>query len=144
LGTGCLYNPYEKIHVRGPEYLNRSAIQTEKASLLTYFLNMASRIVEEGSTYTSPLDRLYKRMSGLIASAAEPLLEAFCLQHTPDYGKLSKKELITTIDFRKKFEKNIQELSKTIQEASHNLPQEIVEKTLIDAIMNLDVRKNQD
>jgi hypothetical protein len=48
------------------------------------------------------------------------------------------------LNLEKKFEKNIQDLSKTINEAAHHLPQEIVEKTLIDAIMNLDVRKNQD
>jgi len=144
LGAGCVWNPYGNQHVRGPEFLNRSAVQTEKASLLTYFFNIASKMIEEGSKYNSPLDRLYKRMSGLIASVAEPLLEAFCLQQTPDYGNLSKKELVATIDFRKKFEKNIQDLSKTINEAGHYLPQEIVEKTLVDAIMNFDVRKNQD
>jgi len=143
LGSGCPWNPYGSQHVRGPEFLNRSAVQTEKASLLTYFFNIASKTLEEGSTYSSPLDRLYKRMSGMIASVTEPLLEAFCLQNTPNYGNLSKKELISTIDFRKKFEKNITDLSKTIDEAAHHLPQEIVEKTLLDAIMNLDVRKNK-
>jgi hypothetical protein len=93
LGAGCVWNPYGSQHIRGPEFLNRSAVQTEKASLLTYFFNIASKIVEENTKYTSPLDRLYKRMSGMIASVAEPLLEAFCLQQTPDYGNLSKKDL---------------------------------------------------
>ena len=144
VGGGCIWNPYGNVHVKGPEYLNRSAVQTEKASLLTYFFNIASRMIEENSKYNSPLDRLYKRMSGMIASITEPLLEAFCLQQTPDYGNLSKKELISTIEFRKKFEKNISDLSESIKEAGHYLPQEIVEKTLVDAIMNLDVRKNKD
>ena len=37
-GTGCLYNLYGNIHVRGPEFLNRSNIQTEKTIILNYML----------------------------------------------------------------------------------------------------------
>jgi hypothetical protein len=143
-GGGCIYNPYGSQHVLGPDFLNRSAVQTEKASVLTYMFNMASKMITENETYKSPLDRFYKRMVSIIASVTEPLLETFCLQETPTYGKLDKKDLIKAVDLKLKFKKQLQDLSKTMTEASLELPQEIVENTLIDAIMDLDVRKNQD
>jgi len=144
IGTGCIWNPYGNVHVRGPEYLNRASVQSEKAAVLSYIFNIASSLLSEEHSYTSPLDRLYKRMASIIASVTEPLLEALCLQETPTYGKLSKPELIKTVEFKNKFKKQLEEFSETLKEASLALPQEIVEKTLIDAIMNIDVRKNKD
>jgi hypothetical protein len=144
VGGGCLYNPYGNIHVKGPEFLNRSAVQTEKAAVLTYIFNVASSLIKENEQYRSPLDRLYKRMVSIIASITEPLLETFSLQETPSYGKLSKKELIETVSVKNNLIKDLENLSKTIQEASLKLPQEIVEKTLVDAIMSFDVRKKED
>lgn len=140
-GSGCMFNPYGKVHVKGPEFLNRSAIQAEKASILTYFLNMASSILEESRFYKSPLDRLYKRISGVIASISEPFLETLNLQETPSYGNLKKEEMVKTIELKKKFQNHIENFTKTLTEANLELPQEIVEKALVDAIMNFDVRK---
>jgi hypothetical protein len=141
IGNGCVYNPYGDIHVRGPEFLNRSAVQAEKASVLTYFLNMATSIIEESRFYKSPLDRLYRRISGIIATISEPFLETLNLQETPSYGNLKKEQMIKTIEYKKKFQEQIENLAKTITEANLELPQEIVEKSLVDAIMNFDVRK---
>ena len=140
-GGGCCYNPYGNTHVRGVEFLNKSAVQAEKAAVLTYILNMASSILIEGQTYTSPLDRLYKRVSYMIASIAEPLLETFSFQEAPTYKNLSKKDLIKTVEFKNKFKKQLSEFSQTISEASLALPKEIVENALIDAIVDMDVRK---
>lgn len=142
LGGGCLYNPYGTVHVRGPEYLNSAAIKTEKAAILTYLFNMVGSVLEEGSIYKSPLDRLYKRMAGIVASITEPLMEAFSLQETPTYKDMDKEQLIKTVEFRNKFKNQLESFSKIVLEASENLPQEIVEKTLVDAIMNFNVRKN--
>lgn len=144
LGGGCGWNPYGDMHVRGPEFLNRASVQSEKAAVLTYIFNIASTLLAEGESYSSPLDRLYKRMASVIASVTEPLLEALCLQESPTYGKLSKPELIKTVEFKNKFKKQLESFTETVREASLALPHEIVEKTLIDAIMNLDVRKNKD
>ena len=144
VGSGCMFNPYGNVHVKGPEFLNRSAIKTEKAAVLTYILNMASSLLSENNIYKSPLDRLYKRMASIIASATEPLLEAFCLQESPSYGKLDKIQLIKTVDFKNKFRKQLEEFSKTVSEASLELPQEIVEKVVMDAIISIDVRKIKD
>jgi len=143
-GSGCLYNPYGPVHVRGPEFLNSAAVKTEKASILTYIFNVASKMLVENTLYKSPLDRVYKRAAGIIASITEPLLEAFSLQETPTYGKLSKQELIKTVEYKQKFSKKLTEFSKIVTEASLELPQEIVEKALVDAIMDINVRENKD
>jgi hypothetical protein len=140
-GTGCLFNPYGSIHVKGPEFLNRSAVQTEKAAVLSYILNIASSLVLEGQKYSSPLDRLYKRVAGIIASASEPLLEALKLQEAPSYGTLSKPQLIKTVDFKNKIKTQLESLTDTLNEASLCLSPEMVEKVLVDAIMDVDVRK---
>jgi hypothetical protein len=143
-GTGCLYNPYSNVHIKGPEFLSASAIKTEKASILTYIFSVASKMLTENTLYKSPLDRVYKRTASIIASITEPLLEAFSLQETPTYGKLSKQELIKTVEYKQKFSKQLKEFSKLVTEASLDLPQEIVEKALVDAIMDINVRKNED
>lgn len=143
IGGGCMFNPYGTVHVRGPEYLNNSALKTEKAAVLTYIFNMATSVLEEGSFYKSPLDRLYKRMASIIASITEPLLEAFSLQETPSYKDMSKEQLIKSVEFKNKFKQHLESFSETVLEASDHLPQEIVENTLIDAIMNFNVRKDK-
>jgi len=144
VGSGCPYNPYGKVHVKGPEFLNRNAIKTEKAAVLSYVLNIANTLLSEGNTYTSPLDRLYKRVASIISSIAEPLLEAFSLQEAPTYGDLSKDQLIKTVKLKREISLHLTNFNKTLTEASLSLPQEIVEKTLIDAITDIDVHKNED
>ena len=134
-GSGCMYNPYGNVHIKGPEFLNSAAIKTEKAAIMTYLFNVASKLLQENTLYKSPLDRVYKRTAAIIAS--------ICLQETPSYGKLSKEELIKTVGFKKKFKTLLNEFSKTVTEASLELPQEIVEKTLVDAIMDINVRENE-
>lgn len=143
-GTGCPYNPYGKIHVRGPEFLNRSAIKTEKAAVLSYVLNIASSFLTECETFSSPLDRLYTRIAGMISSIAEPLLEAFSFRETPTYGDLTKDQLIKAVELKKKISSNLKDFNETLFMASLSLPQEIVEKTLIDAITDIDVYKTKD
>ena len=142
-GSGCMCNPYGNSHVKGAEFLNRSAIQTEKATILTYILNTASSLLQENTMYKSPLDRFYKRIASIIASVSEPLLEALCLQETPTYKDLSKKQLIETFEFKKKFKKELEVFTDVIADASLKLPPEIVEKILMDAILDIDVRKNK-
>lgn len=139
----CMFNPYGQNHVKGAEFLNKSALKTEKATILTYILNTVSILLSENTLYKSPLDRLYKRIASIIASVSEPLLEAFCLQETPTYKNLSKKQLIECIEYKKKFTKELEVFTDVINEASLKLPPEIVENVLMDAILNIDVRKNK-
>lgn len=141
-GSGCLFNPYGDVHIMGPEFLSSAALKTEKAAIMTYFFNVASKLLQENTLYKSPLDRVYKRAAAIIASITQPLLETFCLQESPTYGKLSKEELVKTVKYKNKLRSLLHEFSETITEASLELPQEIVENTLVDAIMDINVREN--
>ena len=46
-GSGCMYNPYGNVHIKGPEFLNSAAIKTEKAAIMTYLFNVASKLLQE-------------------------------------------------------------------------------------------------
>ena len=138
IGSGCSFNPYGDIHIKAAEYLNRSAVQTEKATLLSYFLNVATSLFKE-SYYKSPLDRLYKRISCLLTSTSEPFLEAFNLQETPLYANLSKEDFVKVVDLKNKLKTNLKELRSTIKEGNLNFSQEVVEKAIIDAILDINI-----
>jgi lambda repressor-like predicted transcriptional regulator len=144
VGGGCLFNPYGKMHVRGPEFLNRSSVVAEKALLLKYMLDKVSEKEQlvEHQTYKSPLDRFYKKMVNIIASITEPLFEAFNLRELPTHTKLSKENLIKSYQFKQKFKSKLEELSKLVAEANLQLPPELVEESLIYAIINSDGHKN--
>lgn len=134
-GSGCTFNPYGKVHVRGPEYLNRAAVKTEKAIVLNYILGkFKSKVINE--SYVSPLDRFYKRIANIVFNVAEPLLEALSLNNTSVYSKLSKIQLVKAVEYRQKFKKHLSEMAKTMSEASLELPPEIVEEYLIEAIID--------
>lgn len=136
-GSGCVYNPYGSMHVKGPEFLNRSLIKTENALVLKYLFNkIKPSLIKEG--YLSPLDRLYKRLGNIILNISQPLLEALSLQETPVYSRISKEDLIKTLEYKNKFKEIFVSLNKVVQEASLNIPPELVEEALSDAIMSQD------
>jgi hypothetical protein len=142
IGSGCIFNPYGKNHVRGPEYLNRAVVKTEKAIVLNYALNkIKPETIEEG--YTSPLDRLYKRVVNILLNTAEPLLEALSLQRKSVYNQISKQQLVKAVEYKQKFKKHLSEMSETVKEASLDLPPEIVEEYLIDAIIDNQNARNK-
>jgi hypothetical protein len=142
-GGGCIWNPYGKNHVKGPEYLNRAVVKTEKAIVLNYVLNkIKTPLVEE--SYISPLDRFYKRIIGIMANVAEPLLEALSLNNTSAYSKISKTEMIKAVEFKQKLKTQLLEMTKTLHEAELQLPPEIVEEYLIEAIIDSQDDKYKD
>jgi len=135
VGGGCIYNPYGTQHVRGPEYLISAKVKTEKAIILNYLLNkIGAEVLSE--SYSSPLDRFYKRIVNIILTTAEPLLEALGLQQASIHSRLEKQQLITALEYKHKFKKHFNELNKTISEAGMQLPPEIVEEYLVDAIID--------
>lgn len=136
IGSGCGYNPYSKVHVKSSEFLNRSAIQTENAALLSYFLNVSSSMIEE-TCKDSPLNRLYNRVSSFIASSVEPFLNAFVVQESPSYSDLKKEDLITCIEMKKRLNVSIKSFKNIVEEYNLKLPKEIVEKVLLDAIIDI-------
>lgn len=134
VGSGCSYNPYGNIHVKGPDFLNRSNIQTEKTLLLTYIFE---QLIFENSYFPkSSLDRFWHRMSCIISNVSEPLLEALSLQETPIYATINKKQLIEAHEFKIKILNHLKILKEEIKTANLTLPSEIVEESILDAILS--------
>jgi len=134
VGSGCLYNPYNKIHTRGPEFLNRSNIQAERALILNY---ITDQITQENSLdYLSPLDRFYKRISYIISHTSEPLMEALSLQETPVYSSVEKSHLIKAYKLKMEIVQILENLREVIKDASLSITPELVEETILDAIIS--------
>jgi hypothetical protein len=144
LGGGCLFNPYGKMHVRGPEFLNRSSVLAEKAILLKYMLDKMqnSKHLNETANYKSPLDRFYRQIIKIVSSISEPLLEALNLREIPTHVKLSKENIIKSYQYKQKFKKELDNLNKVIQEAHLEMPPELVEESLLYAIINTSGNKD--
>lgn len=135
-GSGCVYNPYNKIHIRGPEFLNRKDLQTEKTLMLKY---MISKLDEEFDTsYKSPLDRFYKRITHLIAGTSEPFLEALRLSESSAINSTNKQQILDAYKFQTETVKILQQLKTLIKEANLILPPEMVEESLINAVLSED------
>jgi hypothetical protein len=139
IGGGCIWNPFSKFHVRGPEYLANVKEQSEKSAILNYLYENVSKI--QDVKYMSPLNRFYKRLSGIISSTTQPLLEALSLQTKPTYANLSKEQNIKAFELKERLLENYKQLNNTIKQANLTLPQEIVEEILIDAILSGDENK---
>jgi hypothetical protein len=139
LGGGCLFNPFGKNHVRGPEYLANVKEQTEKSAILNYLYE--NLIKEDESKPLTPLSRFYKRLMGIITNASQPLLEALSLQSKPAFSNLSKEDHLRVCELKKKLIYQYEQLSETIKQAGLTVPQEIVEDVILDAIMTASEKK---
>lgn len=133
IGGGCMWNPNGKNHVKGPDFLLNVKEQVKNSSILNYLYENISKINEK--THLTPLNRFYKRLMGIVTNASQPLLEAFSLQSKPDYSNLTKKEILKTMEFKDKIKFQLNALNETVKHANLDLPQEIVEDILVDAII---------
>jgi uncharacterized protein YjgD (DUF1641 family) len=134
VGSGCLYNPYGKTHVKSPEFLNRIQEQIKKSSVLAYLYEKLKTLTNVKTL--SPLNRFYKRLSEIISNSGQPLLEAFELQHKPTFDSISKQQFMEAINVKNKLVEQYSEINETIKKANLFLPSEIVEEILIDAIID--------
>lgn len=134
LGTGCMFNPYSKFHVRGPEFLNRIKEQVEKTAILNYLLENLN--TQNDLDYKSPLDRFYKRIVSVISSLGQPLMEALHLSEKPTYDKLSKPQMIRVTEYKKNITKMLKEFNNILFDANSELPKELVEEIIVDAIIS--------
>lgn len=139
LGGGCLFNPFGKNHVRGPEYLANVKEQTEKSAILSYLYE--NLIKDDAERPLTPLSRFYKRLMGILTSASQPLLEALSLQSKPSFSDLRKEDHLKVFELKKKLVFQYQQLQETIKQAGLSIPQEIVEETLLDAIITASEKK---
>ena len=134
LGGGCIYNPYGSIHVRGPEFLNKTSTQAESTVLLNYLISKIKEpTTKEG--YKSPLDRFYKRLVGIISHSSEPLLETLILQESSNIKEKTKENFLESYNFKKNLQVKLEQVEDLIKEASLILPPEMVEEAIIDAII---------
>jgi hypothetical protein len=137
IGNKCVFNPYSDTHIHESQFLNRNNIQSEKAMVLNYFFNKFKKpIISEN--YKSPLDRLYKRVSSVLYSIAEPLIPALVLQETSVLNNLTKQDLITSYEYKQQFIKQFKKFNEIVAEAYNNLPPEVVEEALAEAIIQSD------
>ena len=120
VGSGCMFNPYGKIHIKSPEFVNRVHEQVKKGSL---------------NKYLTPLSRFYKRLSEMISSSGTFLLETFELQNKPSFTNLNKDQYILATELKKRISTHYNDINETLKIANANLPEEVVEKVLTDAII---------
>lgn len=133
LGSGCLFNPTGKNHIRGPEFLTNSKEQCKKSVILKYLYENLNQL--DLKPFTSPLNRFYQRLCHIIATASQPLLEAFSLQSKPSYSNLDKPQTVKAFEIKNRLKEQYSELLETIKYANLSLPQEIVEEIVVDVIM---------
>lgn len=134
VGTGCPYNPFGKVHIRGPEFLANVKESVEKSTILKYLYETVSNFTE--STIQSPLNRFFKRLSGIIANSGEPLLEALQLQESSSYVNLTKEQNLVAFELKERLQEQYDQISNSVKYAHTALPKEIVEKILLDVIMS--------
>lgn len=139
IGSGCLYNPHGKIHVRGPEFLTNSKNYSKKSVILKYLFENVNDF--NSDPYTSPLNRFYKRLCHIIATASQPLLEALSIQIRPSYSKLDKQQTLKANEVKNRLKDQYNAIYETIKYANLSLPQELVEEIIIDVIMTDDDKK---
>jgi hypothetical protein len=134
VGSGCYNNPYGKMHVRGPEFLNRFTEQTEKAVLLKYILEKLKQ--NEQKQTNSFLDNFYSKVCSMITDATQPLLEMFFMMEKPTYKNLDKEQMVIAIESKKIVADKLSEIKDVLLEVNLVLPTEIVEEIIVDAIIS--------
>jgi hypothetical protein len=134
IGSGCPYNPYGKIHIRGPEFLATVKEQVEKSTILSYLYENISKLTDDH--VKTPLNRFYKRLAGIIANSGEPLLEALQLQQTASYTNLTKEQNLFAFDLKERLKHQFKELNESVKHANTGLPKEVVEQILLDVIIS--------
>jgi hypothetical protein len=77
-----------------------------------------------------------KKLSDIIASMGEPLLESFKLQQTRSYADLTKEQNIVAFELKERLQHQYSEIIKSVKHAYVALPKEVVESLLVDVIIS--------
>lgn len=133
IGSGCIFNPYGKVHIKSPEFLNRVHEQVKDSIILNYLYEKVKNT--NLNKYLTPLGRFYKRLSEMISTNGTSLLEVFEIQNKPSFTNLSKEHYIQATELKNRLNKHYNDINETLKLANANLPEEVIEKILIDAIM---------
>lgn len=136
IGFGCVHNPYGRLHIKPAAFFIQVKEQLQKSAVLT---QLFERLEQKPNTdYTSPLDRMYKRMAEAITRLSEPLLEAFSLQEMPILENLRPEQKEIVSEMTDRLSEQVSDLRKTLKYANAALPTELVEKILLSAILKAD------
>jgi hypothetical protein len=123
-------------HVFEENIKDKNNCLTEKTIILNYLLKQISQ-KSNSYTHSSPLDRFYKRMSGIVSHLSEPLLEAISLQETPIYEGINRIEALESYHLKLKICNILSDLNQILEQSSTKLSPEVIEETLLDALLTV-------
>ena len=133
-GSGCIYNPYNKFHTMGVDYSGQIKEQVSKSVVCSYLLNkMTDDVVEE--SVSSPLNRFYHRVASLLSHTGQPFTDALCLDDRNIKAQLTKEQVIEAFELKKLLESKLAEIHEILSKVNQSLPVEVVEESLIEAIL---------
>jgi hypothetical protein len=135
LGGGCIFNPFGKNHVRGPEFLANVKEQTKNSTILSYLYESILNSDKSNAPMT-PLNRFFRRLAGIVGTLGQPLLESFQYQSKPTFSQIPKEQTILAFEIKERLEEQYKQINETIKHANLSLPQEIVEDIMVDAIIS--------
>lgn len=134
MASMCPYNPYGDKHIKGNIMYQKIKEQLKKTAVLTHIFEVLNQ--KNDFEYKSPLDRFYKRLSESIKKFSEPFLESLLIREQTIFENVKFEDKIKISKLQKNISNKLQDLKKTIIEANLNLPPEIVEKVLLNAIID--------
>lgn len=138
VGSGCLFNPYGKNHIKSPEFLNRVQEQAKDSVIMNFLYEKIKN--NNNSKYITPLGRFYRRLTEMISATGSSLLEVFEIQNKPSFTNLNKEQYVQAIELKNRLTESYKQISETLKIANASLPEEIIEKILIDAIITNDAK----
>jgi len=133
IASKCPYNPYGENHVKGNIMYQKIKEQLKKSAVLTHIFEVLDQ--KNNLSYKSPLDRFYKRLAESIKKFSEPFLDSFLLREQTIFENINFDDKIKISKIQNKLLTKIKDLKSTIIEANCSLPPEIVERVLINAII---------
>jgi hypothetical protein len=132
-GGGCMFNPYGDMHVKSGILFQNIKEQLKKSVILSHLFEMLEQ--KNNMKYNSPLDRFYKRLAESIKKISNPFLESFLIREKPIFESIDIETNKKIYHYQSIFKKEISNLKESIQKANLELPTEIVEKIIVDAIV---------
>jgi hypothetical protein len=133
-GGGCMFNPYGDMHVKSGILFQNVKEQLKKSAILSHLFEMLEQ--KNILNYNSPLDRFYKRMAQYIKNFSEPFLESFLIREKPIFESIDLKTNKKIYEHQIVIKKDIEKLKESIKNANLELSTEIVEKVILDAIID--------
>jgi len=134
MSSNCPYNPYGDSHIKGNIMYQKIKEQVKKTTILTHLFETLNQ--KNDLKYKSPLDRFYKRIAESIKKLSEPFLESLLIREQTIFENVNFEDKIKISKIQNKIYNNIKDLKESISQANCGLSPEIVEKVILNAIIN--------